>query len=158
MFLSSKRKLLNSFSVLNPWVQMFCCCFVLCGWTGDINLPNKVKEAMQVQVEAERMKRARVLESEGKTICQLCVYLYVSCVYIYMSAVYIYMSAVCISICQLCIYLYVSCVYLYVSCVYIYMSAVCIYIGWLCVYLYVSCVYLYRMAVCISICQLCVSI
>eukprot|EP00117_Sycon_ciliatum_P023000 scpid80305/ scgid19675/ Stomatin-like protein 2; EPB72-like protein 2 len=31
----------------------------------DISLPTKVKEAMQVQVEAERMKRARVLESEG---------------------------------------------------------------------------------------------
>lgn len=31
----------------------------------DIQLPTKVKEAMQMQVEAERKKRAVVLESEG---------------------------------------------------------------------------------------------
>ena len=33
--------------------------------TGDIQLPEKVKESMQMQVEAERRKRATVLESEG---------------------------------------------------------------------------------------------
>lgn len=32
----------------------------------DIELPTKVREAMQMQVEAERKKRAVVLESEGK--------------------------------------------------------------------------------------------
>lgn len=32
----------------------------------DIKLPNRVQEAMQMQVEAERKKRAAVLESEGK--------------------------------------------------------------------------------------------
>ena len=32
---------------------------------GDIRLPNRVQEAMQMQVEAERKKRAAVLESEG---------------------------------------------------------------------------------------------
>ena len=32
----------------------------------DIMLPTKVKEAMQMQVEAERKKRANILESEGK--------------------------------------------------------------------------------------------
>lgn len=31
----------------------------------DIKLPDRVQEAMQMQVEAERKKRARVLESEG---------------------------------------------------------------------------------------------
>ncbi len=31
----------------------------------DINLPTKVKEAMQMQVEAERKKRANILDSEG---------------------------------------------------------------------------------------------
>lgn len=31
----------------------------------DIKLPERVQEAMQMQVEAERKKRARVLESEG---------------------------------------------------------------------------------------------
>lgn len=31
----------------------------------DIKLPEKVQEAMQMQVEAERKKRARVLDSEG---------------------------------------------------------------------------------------------
>ncbi|XP_008285549.1 stomatin-like protein 2, mitochondrial [Stegastes partitus] len=31
----------------------------------DIQLPNRVKESMQMQVEAERRKRATVLESEG---------------------------------------------------------------------------------------------
>ncbi|XP_065219628.1 stomatin-like protein 2, mitochondrial [Planococcus citri] len=32
----------------------------------DIKLPNRVQEAMQMQVEAERKKRAAILESEGK--------------------------------------------------------------------------------------------
>lgn len=31
----------------------------------DIKLPNRVQEAMQLQVEAERKKRAQILESEG---------------------------------------------------------------------------------------------
>lgn len=33
--------------------------------TGDIRLPQRVQEAMQMQVEAERKKRAAVLDSEG---------------------------------------------------------------------------------------------
>lgn len=33
--------------------------------SGDIGMPEKVREAMQLQVEAERKKRASVLESEG---------------------------------------------------------------------------------------------
>jgi len=32
---------------------------------GDIKLPARVQEAMQMQVEAERKKRAAILESEG---------------------------------------------------------------------------------------------
>lgn len=32
---------------------------------GDIKLPHRVHEAMQMQVEAERKKRAAILESEG---------------------------------------------------------------------------------------------
>jgi regulator of protease activity HflC (stomatin/prohibitin superfamily) len=32
---------------------------------GDISLPERVQEAMQMQVEAERKKRAAILESEG---------------------------------------------------------------------------------------------
>jgi len=32
---------------------------------GDIRLPSRVQEAMQMQVEAERKKRAAILESEG---------------------------------------------------------------------------------------------
>lgn len=35
-------------------------------YSGDIQLPPRVQEAMQMQVEAERKKRAAVLESEGK--------------------------------------------------------------------------------------------
>lgn len=31
-----------------------------------MKLPSRVQEAMQMQVEAERKKRAAVLESEGK--------------------------------------------------------------------------------------------
>ena len=31
----------------------------------DIELPDKVQEAMQMQVEAERKKRAVILQSEG---------------------------------------------------------------------------------------------
>ena len=38
----------------------------------DIQLPTKVKEAMQMQVEAERKKRANILESEG--VCVAMVY------------------------------------------------------------------------------------
>ena len=34
-------------------------------YTGDIHTPHRVQEAMQMQVEAERKKRATVLESEG---------------------------------------------------------------------------------------------
>lgn len=36
--------------------------------TGDMKLPAKVQEAMQMQVEAERKKRAAILESEGKVL------------------------------------------------------------------------------------------
>lgn len=32
---------------------------------GDVKLPSRVQEAMQMQVEAERKKRATILESEG---------------------------------------------------------------------------------------------
>lgn len=32
---------------------------------GDIRLPKRIHEAMQMQVEAERKKRAAILESEG---------------------------------------------------------------------------------------------
>ncbi|VEL42285.1 unnamed protein product [Protopolystoma xenopodis] len=32
----------------------------------DIHLPEKIKEAMQMQVEADRKKRAAILESEGQ--------------------------------------------------------------------------------------------
>ncbi|XP_076339806.1 stomatin-like protein 2, mitochondrial [Tachypleus tridentatus] len=35
----------------------------------DIKLPERVKDAMQMQVEAERKKRAAVLESEVRNIC-----------------------------------------------------------------------------------------
>ncbi|KAI4482328.1 hypothetical protein M0804_008879 [Polistes exclamans] len=35
------------------------------GWGVDIKLPDRVQEAMQMQVEAERKKRAAILESEG---------------------------------------------------------------------------------------------
>lgn len=38
----------------------------ICYSLGDIQLPKKVQEAMQMQVEAERKKRAAILESEGK--------------------------------------------------------------------------------------------
>ncbi len=33
---------------------------------GDIQLPSKIKDAMQMQVEADRKKRAAILESEGQ--------------------------------------------------------------------------------------------
>ncbi len=32
----------------------------------DMKMPQKIQEAMQMQVEAERRKRATILESEGK--------------------------------------------------------------------------------------------
>ncbi|XP_028411191.1 stomatin-like protein 2, mitochondrial [Dendronephthya gigantea] len=37
----------------------------------DIQLPSKVKEAMQMQVEAERKKRAAILESEGSKVAAI---------------------------------------------------------------------------------------
>ncbi|CAF4437739.1 unnamed protein product, partial [Adineta steineri] len=37
----------------------------------DIRLPPKVQEAMQMQVEAERRKRATILESEGVREAQI---------------------------------------------------------------------------------------
>lgn len=40
----------------------------------DVRLPEKVQEAMQMQVEAERKKRAAILESEGKHIFFLTVF------------------------------------------------------------------------------------
>lgn len=39
--------------------------FISIGSLGDIKLPARVQEAMQMQVEAERKKRAAILESEG---------------------------------------------------------------------------------------------
>lgn len=36
-----------------------------CPSAGDIRLPPRVQDAMQMQVEAERRKRAAILESEG---------------------------------------------------------------------------------------------
>jgi len=39
--------------------------FSLLIYIGDIKLPNRVQEAMQMQVEAERKKRAAILDSEG---------------------------------------------------------------------------------------------
>lgn len=35
-------------------------------FAGDMTLPLRIQEAMQMQVEAERKKRASILESEGK--------------------------------------------------------------------------------------------
>ena len=32
---------------------------------GDMKLPSRIQEAMQMQVEADRRKRATILESEG---------------------------------------------------------------------------------------------
>ncbi len=33
---------------------------------GDMKMPPKIQDAMQMQVEAERRKRATILESEGE--------------------------------------------------------------------------------------------
>lgn len=41
-------------------------CIIVYYYIGDIQLPSRVQEAMQLQVEAERRKRAQILESEGK--------------------------------------------------------------------------------------------
>lgn len=39
--------------------------------SGDIKLPSRVEEAMQMQVEAERKKRAAILESEGTKVADI---------------------------------------------------------------------------------------
>ena len=59
----------NSYGFYIPSVSFFLL-FVICTlWSlfdlGDIKLPNRVQEAMQMQVEAERKKRAAILDSEG---------------------------------------------------------------------------------------------
>ena len=46
------------------WVKL-CTVHVWCV-SGDITLPPRVQEAMQMQVEAERKKRAAILQSEGQ--------------------------------------------------------------------------------------------
>ena len=48
------------------FVQPMRISLMICFDTGDITLPKRVQEAMQMQVEAERKKRAAILESEGK--------------------------------------------------------------------------------------------
>lgn len=44
------------------------------GLVGDMRLPTRIQEAMQTQVEAERKKRAAVLESEGQWMLNYFVY------------------------------------------------------------------------------------
>lgn len=44
---------------------LFCYTRIIIWYAGDIKLPSRVHEAMQMQVEAERRKRAAILESEG---------------------------------------------------------------------------------------------
>jgi regulator of protease activity HflC (stomatin/prohibitin superfamily) len=39
---------------------------------GDISPPRGVRVAMEMQAEAERKKRAQVLESEGNEVCSIC--------------------------------------------------------------------------------------
>lgn len=68
--------ILYTISILNPlvnWVACNCrlflhclnlCTFVLF-WTVDIEAPPGIKSAMEMQAEAERRKRAKILESEG---------------------------------------------------------------------------------------------
>ena len=58
----------------------------VCVFLGDVQLSDKVVDAMQMQVSAERKKRARVLESEGmreavvnqvrkrECVCRFCVF------------------------------------------------------------------------------------
>jgi len=50
-------------------------------YTGDMRLPARVQEAMQMQVEAERKKRAAILESEG-----LSFFAFIQCVTVSMAA------------------------------------------------------------------------
>lgn len=53
------HSIIRKFSFLKYSYQ--CCTYM----AGDIKLPARVQEAMQMQVEAERKKRAAILESEG---------------------------------------------------------------------------------------------
>jgi len=51
---------------LLPFTQHFLCYFFRgCLSAGDISPPRGVKAAMEMQAEAERKKRAQILESEG---------------------------------------------------------------------------------------------
>lgn len=62
----SLRFLLHIYDIC--WWFFFCVFYHLCqfGPAGDIQLPSKIMDAMQMQVEAERKKRASILESEGQ--------------------------------------------------------------------------------------------
>jgi len=51
---------------LSPFTRQFLCNFFRgCLSAGDISPPRGVKAAMEMQAEAERKKRAQILESEG---------------------------------------------------------------------------------------------
>lgn len=61
----------------NPWESLdtlninFYFILNLLVISGDIKLPARVQEAMQMQVEAERKKRAAILESEGMRAAEI---------------------------------------------------------------------------------------
>ena len=68
--LSNKENLILLFNtecsaaVFRPSILTHCV-LLFVFLAGNIKLPARVQEAMQMQVEAERKKRAKVLESEG---------------------------------------------------------------------------------------------
>lgn len=55
---------INTFSIFFSW-QFLCNSFCGCPSVGDISPPRGVRAAMEMQAEAERKKRAQILESEG---------------------------------------------------------------------------------------------
>ena len=53
---------------INFFLATYQTCFIIFSSLGDISPPRGVRAAMEMQAEAERKKRAQVLESEGNEI------------------------------------------------------------------------------------------
>lgn len=58
--------LMNFLHYVNRHIILMC--FIVLSSLGDISPPRGVRAAMEMQAEAERKKRAQILESEGKSI------------------------------------------------------------------------------------------
>ena len=60
-------ELFSVFFFVGDYLHILFCLFIIRVSPGDIMPPHGVRVAMEMQAEAERKKRAQILESEGNT-------------------------------------------------------------------------------------------